>query len=61
LDSVFRAFDLEIDDINSQSDDERGLPALTLSRGFGVLRIRTAHCMSVVGGFSIGTTGSLSF
>lgn len=33
----------------------------TFSIGCGVLRIRTAHSMSVVGGFSSGTTGSFSW
>ena len=33
----------------------------TFSKGSGVLRMRTAHCMSVVGGFSGGTRGWGSF
>lgn len=32
----------------------------TFRVGCGVFRIRTAHSMSVVGGFSAGTTGSIS-
>lgn len=46
--------------VHSPNESEIGSPLFTLSRGLGVLRIRTAHCMSVVGGFSVGTTGSSS-
>lgn len=32
----------------------------TLRVGLGVLSIRTAHCIRVVGGLAVGTTGSSS-
>lgn len=31
---------------------------ITFNVGFGVLRISTAHCISVVGAFVVGTIGS---
>lgn len=31
----------------------------TFSVGFDVCRIKTAHCISVLGGFSVGITGSV--
>lgn len=32
----------------------------TFSFGFGVLRIKTAHCMSVIGAWLVGTRGSVT-
>lgn len=32
----------------------------TFSVGFGVFKIRTAHCIRVLGGLTAGTTGSTS-